>query len=413
MDLENMIPDNEAARVEALKKYNLDPNIQEEEFTALTRIATRICNMPMSLINLVDSEVLWSKAGFGMDLQDIPRDESVCQFTILDDKPLEIEDLTSNPRFKDKAYVIDNPHLRYYAGVPLQTREGFNIGALCVYDNQVNKLRQWQLECLEILADEVMARLNLRLRQQELEKLNQQKDDVLNIVSHDMRNPLMGIMGIANLVKDQGAETEEKLQSMMRLIEESARHLLQNVNDLLDISYIESGSLQLDPSQINIENSIRDTINLQRAAAKVKQIDLSLQLQLERTEGAYDEVRMEQILGNLVTNAIKFTPSGGAVAVRVWFPVESDQDEASQLKLQVEDTGIGIPEKFMDILFTKYGGHGRRGTAGEKSSGLGLPMLKSLVDAHGGNLDVDSEEGQGTTFTVFLPELVGQQSSNG
>jgi signal transduction histidine kinase len=360
--------------------------------------------MPISLINLINSDTQWSIAGYGTELHEIPREMLMHPYTVLDGILFEIEDLSEDPFFKDKEYVLKDPKLRYYAGVPLKTTDGHNIGSLCVFDDQVNKLKPWQLESLEILADEVIAHLDLQLREKELEELSAQRSKIVNIVSHDLRNPLSGIIGIAKLVGEDGVEDEKELAYMMQLIDKSAMHLLQNVNNLLDVSQIESVPLQLNPSLIDIKKATLNIVSLHRAAAKVKNIELETVFNIFE-KGLYDEVRFEQILGNLITNAIKFTPAGGKITIRLWYPIQPSGKAKQGLKFEVEDTGIGIPEKFMDILFTKFGEHGRQGTTGEKSFGLGLPMLKGLIDSHGGNVVVKSKEGEGTIFTVFLPEL--------
>lgn len=400
------IPENEEERLKTFAKYDLEQLIEEDEFKSLTKLAAQISDKPMALINLVDSDRMWSLAGYEMELEDIARNETVCQYTILDDKQVEIEDLSRHPLFEDKEYVINEPKLRYYAGTPLKATDGNRIGSLCVYDKEANKMEAWQFESLQIIAEEIMARLDLRLSEKNLQKLNKQKDEVLQIVSHDMRNPLSAILGITKLIKEQNSENGKEIKEYMGMIEQSAEHLLKQVDELMNVSQIESGSLDLNPSPVNINESTRDIVDLHRSAAAVKKIDIKTELNAKENEkGWFDEIRYEQIIGNLVTNAIKFTREGGQVTVRVSYPEESEKSENTGLELQVKDNGIGIPEKFMDILFTKYGVHGREGTNGEKSIGLGLPFLKNLVDTHGGNISVDSEEEKGTAFTVFLPEL--------
>ena len=404
-EIKTFINEQESERLEALWQYNIVDTLREEEFDAITKMAARICNTPISLINLIDYRRQWSKSTHGFNLEEMPRDEGICQHTILEDSLLEIEDLKEDPRFKDKFYVVEDPNLRFYAGVPLQTPKGYNIGALCVMDDEKRQLSKWQAETLQILAGEVIARLELRLRQKQLEELNNQKDEILRIVSHDMRNPLTGIIGVANLIKTDEVEDNEELKYLMDMIEESARHLLKNVNELLDIAYIESSSFKLNPAKIDIQKAIEDTIALQSSVAKVKGVSISSSLNFEQDKGWYDEVRLEQVLGNLMTNAIKFTAPEGLVEIDVQYPISLNKGTKNVLKLVVKDNGIGIPEKFIPILFTKFGKHSRPGTSGEKSTGLGMPLLKEIVESHDGSIKVESEEGKGTTFTVLLPEI--------
>lgn len=403
--IKDSVTDQESERLEALWQYNIIDTLREKEFDAITKMAARICNTPISLVNLIDNERQWSKSTYGIDLDEMPKDEGICQNTIMEDELLEVENLLEDERFKEKFYVKEDPNLRFYAGVPLKTPKGHNIGALCVMDDEAKHLSKWQKETLRILAEEVIARLELRLRQRQLEELNDQKDEILNIVSHDMRNPLTGIIGISNLVKTNEVHDNEELNYLMDMIESSARHLLNNVNELLDVAYIESGSFELDAAKINIKEAVEDTIALQNPAAKVKGVNIHKDLNFSEAIGWYDEVRLEQVLGNLLTNAIKFTPSGGEVYVKVGYSNGDATSSRNALKIEVRDTGIGIPEKFIPILFTKYGKHSRIGTAGEKSSGLGMPLLKEIVTAHNGSVDVESKEGEGTCFRIVLPEI--------
>ena len=401
----NAIPQSEEERLEALEKYNFEEIAGQKEFMSLTKIAAQICHTPMAAINFVGHERMWSIGSYGIGFQDIAREESACQFTVAEGEFVEFNDLLEHSFFKDHAAVVNSPHLRYYAGVPLNTSSGHNIGTLCVYDDEDKKLDPWQVDSLKILADEVIARLDLILGQKKLQEINQQKNDMLQIISHDMRNPLSGIIGIANLVGTNHCENDDELKKFMHLIEQNAEHLLQHVNELMDVSFLESGTLELNPSPIDVKEVVSEAVGLHQAAAKVKQIKLSTDFKITEKKGRFDKVRLEQVLGNLITNAIKFTDEGGAVYVRVLYPVEPQNEQINKMHIEVEDNGIGMPEEFVDILFTKYGDHGRLGTSGEKSIGLGLPILKQLVDAHGGTIDIETEEGAGTKFTVLLPDI--------
>lgn len=256
---------------------------------------------------------------------------------------------------------------------------------------------------------EVLARieLHLRLRRLELErqenvarleKMNKEKDEVLGIISHDMRNPIGGIIGISNFLRTDGPSDDKELIDMLTLIESSAERLLMLVNDLLDIALIEANSLQLTFADTDMGAYCNDVIQLHRATAKSKGVRLDL---IERVEGIVAEVdvtKFSQIVGNLVSNAIKFTEERGQVRVEIG----AVPGDPSQLQIQIIDSGMGIPRDLMPRLFEKFGAQ-RLGTKGEKGTGLGMPLVKRYVDLHHGTVTVESMEKIGTTFTIRIP----------
>lgn len=256
---------------------------------------------------------------------------------------------------------------------------------------------------------EVLARieLHLRLRRLELErqenvlrleKMNCEKDEVLGIISHDMRNPIGGIIGISNFLRTDGPSDDKELNDMLKLIESSAERLLLLVNDLLDIALIEANSLQLTFTETDIGAYCNDVIQLHRASAKSKGVRLDLVERMEGIMAEIDVTKFSQIIGNLVSNAIKFTEEGGQVRVEIG----SSATDSSQLQLQIIDSGMGIPKDLMPKLFEKFGAQ-RLGTKGEKGTGLGMPLVKRYVDLHHGSVTVDSMEKIGTTFTIRIP----------
>jgi signal transduction histidine kinase len=256
---------------------------------------------------------------------------------------------------------------------------------------------------------EVLARieLHLRLRRLELErqenvlrleKMNREKDEVLGIISHDMRNPIGGIIGISNFLRTDGPSDDKELADMLKLIESSAERLLLLVNDLLDIALIEANSLQLTFNETDIGAYCNDVIQLHRATAKSKGVRLDLVEKMEGIMAEIDVTKFSQIIGNLVSNAIKFTEEGGQVRVEIG----SSPTDSTQLQLQIIDSGMGIPKDLMPKLFEKFGAQ-RLGTKGEKGTGLGMPLVKRYVDLHHGSVTVDSMEKIGTTFTIRIP----------
>lgn len=237
----------------------------------------------------------------------------------------------------------------------------------------------------------------LREKQLHLERLNKEKDDVLAIISHDMRNPLGGIIGVSNLLRTEAVTDPEEVEEMLMLIESSAERLLGLVNDLLDIAVIEANIVRLERSPVEITGLVHDIVHLHSPAAKNKGVNLVTNFPNEKIIVNLDASKIGQVVGNLLSNAIKFTPKEGTVSIGA-----KSVDEDTIL-IEVEDSGIGIPPEMMPRLFEKMGGHQRPGTDGEKGTGLGMPLVKRYVEVHNGTLDVSSKEGIGTRFVISLP----------
>ncbi|MCH8494189.1 MAG: HAMP domain-containing histidine kinase [Balneolales bacterium] len=239
-------------------------------------------------------------------------------------------------------------------------------------------------------------------KQKHLEQLNKEKDDVLAVISHDMRNPLGGIIGIVDLMRSEQITDTDELDEMLSLIDSSAQRLLHLVNDMLDVAVIESNRLKIDRSETNIEQLIHDVVQTHEPAAKHKSVELIIEIDNSLKFATIDKSKIAQVLGNLVSNAIKFTQTQGSVTIQAGWSDEFD----GFIVMKVSDTGIGIPQSMMSVLFEKMGNHQRAGTQGEKGTGLGMPIIKRYVEAHGGVVDVESREGMGTKFIITIPATI-------
>src|SRR6056297_47650 len=363
MEVNSIGVDSEKKRIEALHSYSVLDTASEEKFDDLTKLAADSCDAPIARINLIDSGRQWAKSIHGMseETREVPRDITVCQYTIQKSVVLEINNLAEDPRFKDFSYVKENPKLRYYLGAPLLTPEGHAIGALCVLDYKEREMPEKQKKQLQILAGEVMARLELR-------KQNEKLSEFL----------------------DGDEETE-----MIDLLEQSAMQLNQMVDEILSYSLMESKGFTLNTKKVDLENVSESMRKLYRPVAKSKNVDLKISL-LAHDLVCIDKDKFEQIFGNLLSNAIKCTRSGGQVKAEIELAGE-------ELKLKVEDSGVGMDESTASDLFQNGTSAPTGGTSGEKSTGLGLAIVKYFVDLHNGVIDVNSKKDKGTTFLITLP----------
>ena len=239
------------------------------------------------------------------------------------------------------------------------------------------------------------ARLLLAGQNERLRELDGLKDEFVSLVSHELRTPLTSIRGYLELVLDgaAGSLTEEQ-DRFLRVVERNADRLLGLVGDLLFVAQVDAGRLPVEFDDLDLALVAAECVDGLRPAAEAKSLELIVDASPLAAKG--DRGRLDQLLGNLVSNAVKFTPEGGRVTVRV-----SAQDGSALI--EVSDNGIGVPEEELDELFTRFF---RSSTATENAipgTGLGLVIAKAIAEAHGGKIAVESREGVGTTFKVTLP----------
>jgi len=387
---------NEFERLIELSELNLDYNAFDADLDDLTGLAARICGAEVSLVNLIDRYTQWTVASYDLDIKQMPREDSFCQYTIRGDGALELKELKLDPRFKDKDYVCGGPDLNYYYGVPLVTKKGAKIGALCVLNRENLELSQEQTTLLENVAQLVVRRLEsmkgIRRLQERLDEANKSKRKV----GHDVRGPISGILGLVNLLREDFKDREiSDFDEMLTLIENSGESVLELADSILS----EDGRSAID---YNCQIFSEKLEQLYAPQALSKKIKLSVEHHDDAAEMTHFPPKaLFQIGGNLINNALKFTPEHGNVLVRI--NVKMGEGESSgQLYLEVEDSGVGMSkERIEEILQGRA--KSDTGTGGERGYGLGLPLVRQLVDKEKGHLDLYSKPGEGCKFTVCLP----------
>lgn len=240
-----------------------------------------------------------------------------------------------------------------------------------------------------------MEKSKLELANKELEALNKEKTMILGVVAHDLRNPINIIKGFSDLLAHEEQLSELNKQSV-QYIHQSCDKALETINDLVEIArFGVDNELKLSPT--NVIPLLEHTLDAFKKIADEKDIHLGLESFGKREIVAQiNEAKFQRVIDNLVSNAIKFTHKGGSVKLDA-----SLNDEFFVLK--VSDNGVGIPEENIPKIFDRFTKAGRYGTAGEKSLGLGMSIVKTIVEMHGGKITVESEENKGTTFTVSIP----------
>jgi signal transduction histidine kinase len=231
----------------------------------------------------------------------------------------------------------------------------------------------------------------------ELAQLNQLKTQFLGMASHDLRNPLNAVLSLAEIVLEEADTTLSADHArLLQQIIESGRYMQRILSDFLDVSVLESGRVKLDLQAVEIARLAERVVASTATAANRKGVSVDLVLEAPLPAIAVDPVKVEQALTNLVTNAVEHSHPGSRVAVRI---ASSD----TEVVLEVTDRGVGIPAEAIPELFTPFPRYRSRKTGGEKSIGLGLSIARGMVEAHGGRIDVQSQAGSGSIFTVVLP----------
>ncbi len=233
----------------------------------------------------------------------------------------------------------------------------------------------------------------------ELERTSDLKNQLLGMAAHDLRNPIGAIRSYSELLLDTEIPlSDEKRRHFLERIRESSRFMLALINDLLDLSAIESGQLRIDSQKLDIVRLVSENVQLNRLLAHDKGIDIIAEISENIPEVTADAVKLEQTLHNLLSNAVKFSDPGTSIMVRV-------NSEGEEIRIDVVDRGPGIPAHEIGEIFKPFRRASTKATRNESSTGLGLAIVKRIVEGHGGRLHCDSEVGRGTTFSFWIPVL--------
>ncbi len=389
------IPENERRRLDALRSHSVLDTEPERPFDDLARLAAEILDTPIALVSLVDEARQWFKARYGLEAPETPRDVSFCGHVVAESRMLVVPDAFADTRFADNPLVTGEPRVRFYAGAPLETRAGLVLGTLCAIDHAPREPTPRQLEALQILARQVMAQLELRLKVIELGKLEQAKDAFVAMVSHDLRTPLTSILGSLRLL--EGGALGGLPEQAMELVEigrSSSERLLRLLDGLLDLQKIEAGRLERRRAPVEPRALAERAIAELRVLSEAAEVELVAQVAAEGPLEA-DADRLLQVLTNLLGNAIKFSPRGARVTLEIGAAGE-------RVRFAVRDEGPGIAAEECAQLFERFSQleEGRRHGGG---TGLGLAISKAIVEAHGGEIGVESRLGEGSCFWLELP----------
>jgi signal transduction histidine kinase len=405
------LPPNEAQRLEALSAHAILDTLPEQAFDDMTQLASFIAGTPIALVSLVDHERQWFKSRVGLDATETPRDVAFCAHAILQDDVFVVPDAHQDERFHDNPLVTGGPRVRFYAGTPLKSVSGHSLGTLCIIDHVPRKLTPPQADALRRLGRQVEALLQLRLRVQELERLEaesrsqrealarvqRQKDELVQLVMRDFHTPLTSIQtnaafiqylhSLPEQVSGAGREIRNAAESMQRMV----ANLVEASRDEAPLS-IQATEFDMCAllSEVTRDFSLR-TRNTHR------QFTHNLRLTGQRVTA--DRSLLRRTLDNLLDNSFQFTALGnGKVSL------EASQPEPGLLEVRVRDEGPGIPASTRAHLFQVHIPEGVPSAARARASnGLGLVFARRAVEAHGGWIWVEDNHPRGVTFCLRIP----------
>ncbi|MDX1627420.1 MAG: GAF domain-containing sensor histidine kinase [Fulvivirga sp.] len=382
----------EQARVDILEQYGILDTPQEESFNDIVELASEICETPISLISLLDSERQWFKAKKGLDINETKREIAFCNHAIRQNKLFEVEDTKNDDRFRNNPLVTEQPHLRAYAGYPLKTSDGYNIGTLCVLDRKPRKLNKKQKKALEVLAKRVVNEIELKYRIKQLKELNKFKERLLAILGHDLRSPLNSIQSIIKLIDDEMLKPDEIKMLRQRLKSDvsSAQNLLENILSW-SVLHLER---DMNKEHFKLLPLIEECLKLLHTEIEHKQLNIALSKADVETFGEPEMIKL--VIRNILSNAVKFSPAKGTINVEI-----HKGDNFSEIR--ISDEGAGMKQEQIDKILQKEKVASTLGTAKESGAGIGLMLSQEFLEANNGRLAIESEPDAGSTFIIRMP----------
>ncbi len=392
------LPIDEQHRLAAVHSYNMLDTLPEKDFDNITALTASICDVPISLVTLLDADRNFLKSHYGIPFNESPRNISFCGHAILDESNIFIiEDARKDLRFMDNPLVKDMNAI-FYAGVRLINSDGYPLGTLCVFDTKPRTLSKSQKKALIALAYQIVNLFEARKRnnilmavQQELKEKNEELKNFAGIVSHDMKMPLANMIITSDMLRSKyGSLLDDQGRIYLNYIKQSSFTLSEYITRLLE--HYESDKTA------SLSNEVFDSSDLLENIIELLNINIDCEINLPENniEMKANRAALEQIIINLVANSLKYNDKKN-------IKIDIDCSEESGFYLfSIADNGIGIPKNKIKYIYDLFATTGKLDRNGKKGNGIGLSTVKKLIKKLGGEIEVFSELGKGTTFKFSI-----------
>jgi signal transduction histidine kinase len=393
------LPANELERISAIYEYDLLDTMNEKDYDDITHIAAEICSMPISLISIIDTNRQWFKSRIGFEPQESHRDIAFCAHAILNPHDIFIiNDSKKDERFHDNPLVTGDPHIGFYAGVPLVNDNGNAVGTLCVIDNKPNKLNKEQIETLKALARQVVSYFEIRKKsfqlakqKAEMELLNKDLKRFAYVVAHDLKSPYVSMSMSASYLKDVYADSlDNDGMKMLDMMEQTTKTAIEMVDGILKHT-LNVNNTDLVKEKFTFESIFEELKRLLAIPAGFTFEAYNSQTEIYSTRSI-----LLQILLNLCNNAVKYNDKvNGRILITV-------KDEHAHYLFTVEDNGPGISAENQARVFDLFTTLGVPDRYNKKGTGIGLSTVQRLVQKMNGSIKIDSEPGKGCIFAFTI-----------
>jgi signal transduction histidine kinase len=392
------LPENEEERQTSLASYQVLDTLPEDDFDAITLLASEICQTPVALISLIDGDRQWFKSAVGTAVSETPKEQAFCAHTIMNTDIMVVPDARSDARFANNPLVTGDPNIVFYAGVPLINEEGYPLGSLCVIDTEVKELTPKQVTALKALSKQVLAQLELRKKMRVLEKANATllESNVFiqkfaSMAAHDIKNPLSSILLTSQALQRRlQKDGDEKSQQLITMSIASSKQLLHMVDEMLVYSKAPA-TLLAGQQSVDLNALLTKIIRLINVPEAIK-VQLPL---VEHTINA-SAVALEQIFLNLLTNAVRYNDKTEG-SVRILMREDNDF-----YNFKVTDNGMGIERPYLTKVFEDKFTMGHPDRFNKQGTGIGLHTVKALVEKMNGSIHAESIPGRETTFVFSI-----------
>lgn len=385
------IPENDSLRLEKLREYNILDTYPEDVFDAIAGMALRLFETPGAFITFVDKDRVFFKSNLSnLNVNEIERKDSLCSLAILQDEVFVLNDTHTYPGLLSNPFVAAEGGIRFYAGAPLKSPEGYNMGTVCIIDTKPREVSTEHLEMLRTLSKMVIDKLENKLRYR---KSIESQVNLMNITLHEIKNPLASISLANDMLKNDATDKAR----MTEVIKTSVKRIETRLSDLLTQSELEETDLLLKIGEVDINEILTRLFNnFDLLARRKKQvIELKYNESLPKIEA--DKAKIYDVLHNLLSNAIKYSYPDSKIKIEA-------REAGYNLHIEVRDEGQGLDRNDVQKLFMKFAKLSSKPTGKETSTGLGLSIAKSFVELHKGTIYAMSPgKGKGTTFIVSLP----------